>query len=163
MSSDDPTRRLDPIPPQPPPRREVVYTDAEELRFREDIRDRLRSLTTAVVVIGVLSVIALGVALWALLSQNDENTGGGNFASKSSVQSLRSEVDDLSDQVRNGASKQDVQQLGDKVDALDNQVSKLNSAVSTATDDIAELRQDVDDLQQRVDALEQSGTTAPPP
>ena len=60
MSSDDPTRRLPPADP-------VAYGDAEELLFREDVRDRLRSLTTAVVMLAVLAVAALGIAIWALL------------------------------------------------------------------------------------------------
>ena len=70
MSSDDPTRRRHATEP-------VAVTQADELLFREEVRDRLRSLTTAVAFLAVLAVAALGIAIWALLSSQD---AGGTVA-----------------------------------------------------------------------------------
>jgi uncharacterized protein HemX len=120
---------------------------------QQEMQDRLRSLTTAVVLLAVLAVVALGVALWALLSQNEDQNSGQQAASKSSVQSLRDDVDQLSDDVRNAASKQDIQQLADKLDALDSKVTKTSDDLAETNDTVRTLRQDVDDLQQRVEAL----------
>jgi uncharacterized protein HemX len=160
MSSDDPTRRLRPTEP-------VAYADAEELRFREDVRDRLRSLTTAVALLAVLAVAALGVAIWALLSSQD--SGDTQGVSVSRVSALEKQVDDLEAEVNNAASKDDLQQLSKreqelagKVDDLDETASQTADDLDTVSKDVDTLRQAVEDLQQRVDALEQ-GAAAPPP
>jgi peptidoglycan hydrolase CwlO-like protein len=160
MSSDDPTRRLEPAEP-------VAYTDAEELRFREDIRDRLRSLKTAVVLLAVLAVVALGIAIWALLGSQD--TADTQGASASRVSALENQVDDLEADVKNSASKSDLQQLSKreqelaaKVDDLDKQVTQTADAVGTVSKDVQTLQQDVEDLQGRVDALEQDAAAPPP-
>jgi uncharacterized protein HemX len=160
MSSDDPTRRLRPNEP-------VAYTDAEELLFREEVRDRLRSLTTSVALLAVLAVAALGVAIWALLSSQD--SGGTQGASVSRVSALENRVDDLAAKVNNAATKDDLQQLNrreaelaGKVDALDKQATQTADDLDTVTNDVDTLKQDVDDLKTRVDALEQGGTAPPP-
>ncbi len=160
MSSDDPTRRLRPTEP-------VAYGDAEELLFREDVRDRLRSLTTAVVMLAVLAVAALGIAIWALLDNQD--SGNTQPASASQVSALENQVNDLEAEVKNSASKNDLQQLSKreqelaaKVDELDKQTTQTADDVGTVSKDVETLQQDVEDLQGRVDALEQ-GAAAPPP
>ena len=160
MSSDDPTRRLPPAEP-------VAYSDVEELRFREDVRDRLRSLTTAVVMLAVLAVAALGIAIWALLDGQDSDEP--KAASASQVSALEHQVNDLEADVKNSASKNDLQQLSKreqelaaKVDELDTQTTQTADGVSTVSKDVDTLQQDVEDLQGRVDALEQ-GAAAPPP
>jgi peptidoglycan hydrolase CwlO-like protein len=145
----------------------VAYTDADELRFREEMRDRLRSISTAVALLAVLAVAALGVAIWALLSKQDN--GGTRGASVSRVSTLENRVDTLATKVDNAATKNDLQQLNrregelaGKVDALDKQATQTTADLDTVKQDVATLKQDVQDLQQRVDALEQS-STAPPP
>ena len=160
MSSDDPTRRLPPTEP-------VSYTDAEELRFREEVRDHLRSLKTTIVLLAVLAVVALGVAIWALLSSQDSGEAQG--ASASRVSALEDQVDELADDVQNAASQDDLQQLSrreqelaDKVDDLDQRATQTSEDLDTVTQDVETLKQDVEALQQRVDALEQ-GAAAPPP
>jgi uncharacterized protein HemX len=160
MSSDDPTRRLRPAEP-------VAYGDTEELLFREDVRDRLRSLKTAVVLLAVLAVVALGIAIWALLSSQDTSDTQG--ASASRVSALEDQVNDLEADVKNSASKNDLQQLSKreqelaaKVDDLDQQSTQTADDLATVSKDVQTLQQDVEDLQGRVDALEQ-GAAAPPP
>jgi peptidoglycan hydrolase CwlO-like protein len=160
MSSDDPTRRLRPTEPG-------AYPDADELLFREEVRDRLRSLTTSVALLAVLAAAALGVAIWALLSNQDSGTTSG--ASVSRVAALEDRVDALAAKVDNAATKDDLQQLNrragelaGKLDALDKQATRTSDDLDTVTSDVGALKQDVQDLQQRVDALEQ-GPAAPPP
>ena len=160
MSSDDPTRRLRPTEP-------VAYTDADELLFRQEVRDRLKSLTTSVALLAVLAVAALGVAIWALLSNQDSDNAQGATASQ--VTALEDQVDELNTDVNNAATKNEVQQLSkreqelaDKVDELDKQATKTAGDLDTVSTDVDTLKQDVEDLQQRVDALEQ-GAAAPPP
>src|SRR4051795_13475969 len=109
MSSDDPTRRLRATEP-------VAYPDADELLFREQVRDRLRSLTTSVALLAVLAVAALGVAIWALLSNQD--SGGTSGASVSRVAALEDRVDALAAKVDNAASKDDLQQLNRRAGEL---------------------------------------------
>jgi peptidoglycan hydrolase CwlO-like protein len=160
MSSDDPTRRLRPAEP-------VAYADAEELLFRQEVRDRLKSLSTSVVLLAVLAVAALGVAIWALLSSQD--SGDTQGVSVSRVSTLEDRVDELAADVKNAASKDDLQQLSkreqelaDKVDELDKQATQTAGDLDTVSNDVDTLQQDVEDLQGRVDALEQ-GAVPPPP
>jgi peptidoglycan hydrolase CwlO-like protein len=160
MSSDDPTRRRHATEP-------VAVTQADELLFREEVRDRLRSLTTAVAFLAVLAIAALGVAIWALLSSQDD--GGTSGASVSRVRALEDRVDRLAADVENAAPQDDLQQLDrrqqeltDKVDGLDEQVTQTAEDLENVPQDIETLKQDVDDLQQRVEALEQ-GAAAPSP
>lgn len=78
---DEPRRRLPPthpsdVPPSAGYEREVAAAPEEELYWREALLDRLRSLRTAVVLLGIVAVAAVGVALWALLSADREGGGG---------------------------------------------------------------------------------------
>jgi hypothetical protein len=108
VDPDEPTRRL---PADAPPRprapreyeREVVVAD--DYAWREEMLDRLSSLRTAVVLLGVLAVAALGVALYALLTQEEEG-----------------------DVRRQG----DIQQLGDAVQQLDERVQAVEEQQATA-------------------------------
>jgi uncharacterized protein HemX len=145
----------------------VGYRDPDELLFREEVRDRLRSLTTSVALLAVLAAAALGVAIWALLSSQD--SGGTQAASVSRVRALEDRVDELAADLNNAPSKAALQQLNrreqelaGKVDALDKQATQTADDLDTVTTDVDTLKQDVDDLKTRVDALEQGGTAPPP-
>ena len=55
----------------------------EDPLWREEVLDSLRSLRTAVALLGVLALVAVGVAVWALLSSDDDGGGGsGGGAAK---------------------------------------------------------------------------------
>jgi hypothetical protein len=70
---DEPTRRLPPTEPAQPIReREVVTSHELEPAWVQEVLDRLRSLRTAVALLGVVAVAALALALWALLMQEEE-------------------------------------------------------------------------------------------
>src|SRR5918994_2943954 len=70
---DEPTRRLPPARPAEPLReREVVTSTGLDPTGTEEILGRLRSLRTAVTMVAVLAVLALGPGVWALLTQEEE-------------------------------------------------------------------------------------------
>jgi len=159
MSSDDPTRR-------PPATEPAVVTQADELLFRDEVRDRLRSLTTAVALLAVLAVAALGVAIWAVLSsQDDDGTSG---ASVSRVRALEDQVDQLAAGVDSAAQRDDLQrlnrrqqELAGKVNALDEQVARATTRLEPLPQDVERLQQDVEALERRIDALEQDAAPSP--
>jgi peptidoglycan hydrolase CwlO-like protein len=161
MSSDEPTRRL-------PPTEAGAYTGADELMFRQEVRDRLRTLATSVALLAVLAALALGVAIWALLSSDDG--GDTRAASVSRVRALEDHVDQLDADLQNAAPKNGVQrldrrirELAGKVEDVDGRVARTTGDLDTATQDIDALREEVEDLRQRLDAIEQGAAPAPPP
>jgi methyl-accepting chemotaxis protein len=151
---DDPTRRLSPTPP-PESVREVEVVEGDPALLED-----LRSLKRAVALLGVLSVLALGVALWALLQGDGEDDQGPRGASVSSVNDLRERVDDLEGDVENAATDSSVSKLRSDVESLGEQVDEVAQEAEQAGDqgdaaDVAdELGTRVDDLEGRVDELE---------
>jgi len=94
--SDDPTRPIQRVPAQPPRPR----AGAGEPGDREpDRADGLRGLQTAVVVLAVVAVAALGIAVWALVDGGDDDRGGGGGRNAEAVSELRGDVRDLRRQV----------------------------------------------------------------
>jgi polyhydroxyalkanoate synthesis regulator phasin len=174
---DRPTERLRPTPPEVPPpvayERVVdpgvpVATDTGLLYAR--LEDSIASLRTGLVVLGLLAVIALGVALYSLL-KDDANSSRGtrDGASNARVTRVNDRVDRLSRQVqslRTGGTSPAA--LAGRVDALSRSVTALrNSAASGAnaapdpTKAIQDLSTRIDDLDRQVQALKQSQTTTP--
>lgn len=174
---DPPTQRLQPSPPPPetppPPAYErtvepgvPVASDPSLLIVR--LEDAVHSLRTAVAFVGVLSVLALGLALYALL-QDDGSDGRADrgAASNERVSNLDDRVDRLSRQAQSVRaavrSDDDTTELSDRVDALSRQVQSVrgqagSAAAPDATQAIEQLDQRLDDLGQRVDELSQNQT-----
>jgi len=73
--------------------REIARAEAEELAWRELVRDELRSLRTAIALLGVLAAVALGIAVWALLSA--ESGGERRAVSAARVAALERRLDAL--------------------------------------------------------------------
>ena len=165
---DEPTRPLPPVDPARPVReREVVVEDVEPAWVRE-VLDRLRSLRTALAFVGVLAAAALGVALWALLSQEEEGDARRG-ASIDRVSRLEDRVDELERDTDRAPSRDAVRELGDRQEQLDERLSAFerqagdDSAVEDLRRDVAdlgtsveEMTQTVQDLEQRVDELERA-------
>ena len=151
----DPTRPVRPVgePRQPHVRETVAGPDPVR---EEMLHDSLRSLRTALVLVGVLAVAALGVAVYALIQANDakDTSNGSNdqAASAARVSALDDRVDQLRADVYDKASKSSVSQLRSDVDQLQQDVSKAKT--QDPTQEIDQLKQDVDDLNKRVDDLE---------
>lgn len=182
MSYDDdpPTRRLpvpprepvgpreprEPLPPREPPLRDPAYVaqpvagvaDAQLLAMEE----RLSALRSWLVALAVLSLLALGVAAWALLSSEDSGSGSG---SSRSTASLREDVAKLEERIGDRATKGDLSDVRSDVNALQTSVDDAAKAQDDAPDtdaastaDVDALEQDVQTLQDRVEELE----SAPP-
>jgi chromosome segregation ATPase len=157
-----PTRR---IPPAPPPGgvRETEYVVDPE---REDLRDRIRSLRTALALTALLAAVALGVGLYALLAE-DEDEPGRRGASPARVSALDDRVDELEDRVGDRATKNALARLEQRQEELEGQVDQAREAggdTEALQQSIEQLNTDLQALEQRVDDLaaqQDEGTTPP--
>jgi peptidoglycan hydrolase CwlO-like protein len=136
---------------------------------RAALLEELQSLKRTLALIGVIAIAALGVALWALLSQEDDSGGDAGGASSERVSGLEDRVDTLEGDVEDAASDESVSRLRQQQEDLGEQVDQLSeqSSDSDAQDSVEQLSQQVDELGQRVDDLERaqqdSGGTENPP
>src|SRR5918997_2400545 len=104
-----PTRRLPPAG-APVRHREVVSVDSDEVLWRDEVRGRLRSLAAALTVAVAVAFVALGVALWALLGDDDTGRGAGD----NRVRALEQRVDQLESATGRGATREEVRALRDQ-------------------------------------------------
>lgn len=133
------------------------------------IEDRLSSLRTALWAFAAVSVVALGLAFWALLDDGGDDTGGGSGSSTASTRALRDRVSKLEDRIDDRATDGDVQDVSKQVAALSKRVDALPTTSTTPQDDggdqvnpeaISALQDDVQQLQQQVQALQQAAAAA---
>jgi chromosome segregation ATPase len=143
--------------------RETEYVADPE---REALRDRVRSLTTALVLTALLATVALGAALYALLQDDDEDTSGRRGASPARVQSLDERVDQLEGRIDDRATKNSLNELEQRLGTVEDQAEQAGEAGG----DASQLQQSVETLDESVNALEdrvqsleqsQSGGTTP--
>jgi predicted RNase H-like nuclease (RuvC/YqgF family) len=156
---DEPTRRLPPA--QPPPleyEREVAVTARDELIWREEIVDRLNSLRAAVVLLGILAVAALGIALWALLTQEEESDARRG-ASVEQVRDLEERVEELEQDVERAPSRDALTELSEAVESLDERVGAVEDRVERQGASEQAIEDLQGDVQQIGDAVEQLGET----
>lgn len=158
---DRPTERLQPTPP--PQYERVVPAGADPNLLFVRLEDTISSLRTALVIVGVLAVAALGLGLYAVLS-NDNSTGTTRgAASADRVARLDDRVDRLSRQVQQLRSSTNA--LTRRVDDLSRQLATLRSesaggpASSDTTQALQDLNKRVDDLSRQVQQLGQTQTT----
>lgn len=157
MDPEPPTRR---IPPTPPPRGTVSETEYVTDPYLERLRDRIRSLTTAIVLTALLATAALGVALYALLAEDEESDGGRRGASPARVANLSDRVDALENRVGDRATKNDVEALEERLAEVQQQAQQAGEDggdTAQLQESIEALDQSVQQLEQRVEELEQSG------
>jgi hypothetical protein len=164
---EEPTRPLP--PPTPAPARRVyereVAAPVDDPYRTEILLDRLRSLRTALAIVGLIAVAALAVAVYAVLAMEEESDAGGG-ASRQQVANLDDRVDALEAEVEDRATGDDVNRIADDVQALSDRVDQVakqaRSAASTdnsGTDEqarasIDQLNQSLTDLDERVRDLE---------
>jgi polyhydroxyalkanoate synthesis regulator phasin len=145
-------------PPSPggPPRADEPGGPA----WPERVEDQIRNLKQLCAALGVLALLAAGLAVWALLADDE---GEGGTVSQSRVARLDDRVDDLEKQVRNSSDESQTEELQKDLDAkadkedldtLQSEVEDLRQAVDDA-DSGDGAQQAVDQLGQRVDQLEQ--------
>lgn len=131
--------------------------------------DRLDSLRTAVVLLGVVAVAALGIALWALLTQEEESDARRG-ATVEQVRDLEQRVQELEQDVNRAPSRDALSQLSDTVESLDERVGAverqgsdeqavedLQGDVQQLGDTIEQLGDAIEQLDERVSAVEQQG------
>jgi uncharacterized protein HemX len=144
---DEPTRRL-----RVAGRRDVAYVSDEAL-WREHIYDRLRSLTTAVTLVAIVAVAALGVGLWALLADPRDDTDRLRRIEQRIEQleaQQRPATDDLA------AVRQRQQALDERLRALEDQADEPAAETEAMIEAIESTQQSVAQLEQRVADLEQA-------
>lgn len=124
--------------------REPLHSDST---WREHVEDRLHSLTRALAVVAVLAVAALGISLWALLAEDDDD----GRARARAVRSLEDRVERLEAEVDRAPSRV-VVSVRDEQRSLDERLDEVEQDTSEAIDG---LRQDVRELEDRVDELRQ--------
>ena len=118
-----------------------------DTRWYLEIRDRLRSLNRALVVVAVLTVVALGVALWALFAEenHDRRTQAG------AIRALKERVDNLEAEVERAPTRVQVS-IREEQRSIDERLNALEDGTNAA---IADIRQDIDELRRRIDELQQ--------
>lgn len=119
-----------------------------EATWRAQVSDRLRSLTRALVVVAVLAVAAVGIALWALLTEEDRDRRPPAGA----VRALEDRLDELESEVERAPSRVEVS-IRDEQRSFDERLDGLEEDTNAA---IEEVRQDVEELRRRVDELERT-------
>lgn len=125
------------------------------------------ALRTWIVVVGVLALVALGVALYAAIDDGTARGGGGStsgLASDERVSQIDDRVDRLSRQLQalraDGSGGGDSAALANRIGELESTVKSLpssgGSAASGTQDAIDELSSRIDDLASDVEALKQA-------
>ena len=162
---DRPTEPLRPLPPRQPVVDERVAPGVDPNAVLLRIEDSLASLRTGLMIVGVIAVAALGVAIYALMQDDDGGTDSrSGLASDSRVSRLDDRIDRLSRQVqdaRSGAADAgDAAELGGRVDALEKTVRTLadRPAAGDATQAVQELSDRIDDVAADVEQLKTAQT-----
>ena len=161
-----PTERLRPREPAVRERAATYETSTYDAWLGR-LDDRLRSLTTVVVVVGLLALAALAVAVYGVIHENRL----ADRADSAAVSNLRSRVSELEGRTAGSAGKgtisslnsrlsqkaneSDLQRLGDEVSRVRSSVAGLTGANGA----VATLRQQVDQLDQQVSQLQSSSSS----
>lgn len=160
---DRPTQPLRPSPPEPAPVVQERYAAAgpDPNLVLARLEDAIASLRTWLAIVGLISVAALGVAVYAIVREDEGDDGSRRgLASDQRVSRLDDRVDRLSRQLKSvRASEGDSDALGDRVDALERSVKTLADRPATdPTKAIEELSGRIDDLSRDVEQLKQAPT-----
>lgn len=151
---DRPTEPLHGARRPPVAEERVVAPAADPNLILRRLEDTVASLRTGLMIVGLIAVVALGAALYALLS--DDATRGGSrsgLASDERVSRLDDRVDRLSRQLQSLRAGGDTAALGDRVDALERTIKTLDSSPDDATQAVEELSSRVDGLERDVEDL----------
>ena len=170
LPPDRPTEPLRPAPAPPPPQ-PVAYeayevapppaVDVTAVLVR--LEDAINSVRTGLMIVGVIAVAALGVAIYALMKNDDTSSRAGG-ASNSRVATLENRVDRLSRQVQaarsSNNSADETSAVADRVDALERTVKTLAARPQPgdATQAVKELSKRIDAITTDVEQLKASQT-----
>ncbi len=162
---EEPTRPLRPA--EPVYEREVIAPVDDGY---DALLDRIRSLRSALTIVGIIAVLALAAAAYSILTKEEESdTRAG--ASRERVARLADRVDQLESSVGDVVSKSDVSKLATDQQALSDRLDDVEAQAGSATedttdedaratldalgDDVQTLSDSVTDIDSRVGALEQ--------
>ena len=136
---DRPTR---PLPPTLPVAQERVV-EVRDPGLLERLEGTVRSLRTAVALVGLLAAAALGVAIYALTEADEDSRGG---ASRERVSRLDDRVDRLSRQLQATRSS-------NRGDAEEGELESLRRRLdnTASTEDVERLQSSLRELAQRAD------------
>jgi uncharacterized protein HemX len=146
--SDDPTRRLAATRPVVEDR-SVAYVRSDEELWRQYLHERQRSLTTAVTLVAIVAVAALGVALWSILSDQ------GDGASTERVSRLEQRVDAVDARLQQRPEADDLAAVRERQEAAEQALRTLERNAQRPDEDTAAVIEAVDAIQQSVAQLEQ--------
>jgi polyhydroxyalkanoate synthesis regulator phasin len=174
-----PTRRIDPVAPPPVYEERPVYQERvvepavapvdPNLMFVR-LEDAISSLRTGLIFVGVLTVLAIGLAIYAITQTNDNNSNGTRAgASSQRVATLDDRIDRLSRQVQQArADARAARALTTRIDSLSRSVSALRAqgagggaAASQVASDITALDKRLTAVEQQVQDLKANPTTTP--
>lgn len=144
------TRRL-PAVAAPARAGDVGLLEPDEVLWRDEVRRRLRALTTALTLAIAVAVVALGSALWALLAGADDDRG----ASVRRVTLLEQRVQRLEGLANGSASREGLAAVREQQRSLTQRVDALDDRLQQPAGEVAALRTAVDGTQQAVEQLEQ--------
>ncbi len=133
------------------------------------LEDAVDNLRTWLLVVGVVAFVALGVALYAVLADDDATRSNGGsttgLASDDRVSQIENRVDRLSRQLQDlragGSSGDDDAALANRVDQLEDAVRSQSGdqgAAAGTQSAVDELSGRIDDLASDVEALKQAQT-----
>jgi hypothetical protein len=145
--SGDPTRRLPstrPVVGDP----SVAYVSDEAL-WREHVHDRLRSLTTAVTLAAIVALAALGVALWGLFADPDED------GSTDQVRRLEQRIEQLDARLQQRPAAADVVAVRERQQALEQRFRALEDQANEPAEETEAMIEAIESTQQAVAQLEQ--------
>ena len=165
LPPEEPTRPLGTGPPAPVHRETVV----EDPALHAEVAERLRSLRAWTAIATVLSLLALGVAGWSLLGEDDDRDGNrGDAVRATELDTLEDRIDKLETQPDKGVAEADFAALQEEQAALAGLVDELAARTEAAAQEepaaaedaearesIAALDASVQDLDERVRALEE--------
>jgi polyhydroxyalkanoate synthesis regulator phasin len=156
-ATDDPDRGRHPTVPLAA-EREFARAEADELAWRELVRDQLHSLRTGLILLGVLALVAFGIGLWALLTAEsvDQSRAAVQAAR---VRDLERRVDAVQAEVARAPTAGDLAALRAEQRALQQSVSQAQRNSAETATQVGALRQRVQRLEQRVDALARATPT----
>ncbi|MEA2195500.1 MAG: hypothetical protein QOG42_1934 [Solirubrobacteraceae bacterium] len=174
MSIPPPDRPTEPLRPTPRAPIEPEYAVGERVvtpgidpnAILLRLEDSLASLRTGLMIVGVIAVAALGVAIYALMKDDNGASGSrSGLATDSRVSQISDRVDRLSRQVQaarsgGGAGAAAATALDDRVAALEKTVKTLadRPAPGDATQAVKELSGRIDDVTRDVEQLKAAQT-----
>lgn len=135
----------------------TIVNASDEALWREHVHDRLRSLTTAVTLVGLVALAALGVTLWALFADPRKD------ASTEQVRRLEQRVEQLDGRLQQRPAARDLiavrerqQSLEEHFRALEDQLNEPAEETRAMIEAIESTQQAVSQLEQRVANLEEA-------